>query len=67
MKPVNKELLKKIAPNLLLLAITLVDLAVAVYDFCTGNRATGVILLILGVIICARGIVDLVRNMKRYR
>lgn len=63
----NKKLLIKIAPNLLLIAITLVDFAVAIYDFCAGNRATGLILLVLGVIICARGVFDLKRNIKNFR
>jgi hypothetical protein len=61
----NKALLKRIAPNLLLLAITLVDFFVAVNDFFTGNRATGIILLLLGVIIGGRGILDLSRNLRK--
>lgn len=63
----NNELIKRIAPNLLLLAITLVDFGVAINDFFNGNRATGIILLLLGVIIGARGISDLVKNIRKYR
>lgn len=57
----------KLALTILLFIITVVDVFVAVSDLINQNYGMGIALLIMGAIICGRGVFDLVRGLKNNR